>query len=96
MGHTRSSNNYLRMRDFRRRGRSSSVRGANRAGRREIEVKETYFAPLARQRGVSDSPGGGRRVLAEEAARNIAAIRKKCSDFDQLARRIVTAVGVSS
>ena len=47
--------------------------------RAEVHVKETYFEPLAREREVSDSPGGGRGVLAREAVRNIAAIRKKCA-----------------
>ncbi len=65
--------------------------------RAEVHVKETYFEPLARERGVSGSPDGGRAALAEEAGTNITAIRTKCpDDFDHLARRIETAVGVSS
>lgn len=64
--------------------------------RAEVRVKETYFEPLARERGVSDSPDGGRGVLAREAVRSIAAIRKKCpDDFGALARRIEAAVGAS-
>ncbi len=60
--------------------------------REEVQVKERYFEPLARQRGVADGPGGGRKALGEEAARNIAAIRRKCpEDFDALARRLATA-----
>ena len=62
--------------------------------RAEVHVKETYFEPLADQRGVSDSPGGGRQVLGEEASRRISAIRKKCpEDFDDLARRLEATVG---
>ena len=57
--------------------------------RAEISVKERYFDVLARRRGVADAPGGGRKPLAEEAARRIDAIRRKCvDDFDALARRI--------
>ena len=55
---------------------------------REVQVKERYFEPLAQQLGVSDGPGGGRKTLGERAARNINAIRRKCPDFDALARRI--------
>ena len=60
--------------------------------RAEIHVKERYFAPLARARGVADGPGGGRKALGEEAARNLRAIRQKCpEDFDALARRVEAA-----
>ncbi len=57
--------------------------------RKEVHVKERYFDVLAGMRGVADSPGGGRDLLGEEAARRIGAIRQKCpEDFDHLARRI--------
>ena len=57
--------------------------------RAEISVKERYFDVLAKRRRVVDAPGGGRKRLAEEAARQISAIRQKCvEDFDALARRI--------
>ena len=57
--------------------------------RTEVDVKERYFEPLAVQRGVADGPGGGRKALGREAARNIPAIRRKCpDDFDALARRL--------
>ena len=57
--------------------------------RSEVSVKERYFDELARERGVADAPGGGRRPLGEEAARRIDAIRQKCpEDFDALARRL--------
>ena len=39
--------------------------------RAEVDVKELYFEPLAARRGVVDGPGGGRKVLAEKAARNL-------------------------
>ena len=61
--------------------------------RSEVHVKEEYFEPLAAQLGLSDSPGGGRKVLGELAARRIDAIRMKCpEDFDSLARRLETVV----
>ena len=57
--------------------------------RSEVHVKETYFEPLVAERGLSDSPGRGRKVLGEEASRHIDAIRQKCpEDFDDLARRL--------
>lgn len=57
--------------------------------RAEIQVKEHYFEPLAEQRGLSDAPYGGRKALAEQASRNINAIRQKCpDDFDALAHRL--------
>ena len=62
--------------------------------RAEVQVKELYFAPLARERGVDGAPGGGRKALGEEAARNLPAIRGKCrEDFDALARRVEAAWG---
>lgn len=59
------------------------------AVRAEISVKERYFEVLAKRRGVDDAPGGGRKPLAEKAARKIDTIRQKCpEDFDALALRI--------
>lgn len=64
--------------------------------RSEVNVKERYFDKLARERGVDDAPGGGRRRLGEEAARRIDAIRQKCpEDFDALARRLEALVVAS-
>ncbi|MXX10593.1 MAG: hypothetical protein F4201_08890 [Nitrospira sp. SB0677_bin_15] len=61
--------------------------------RAEISVKEKYFNPLAEQRDVANTPGEGRKVLGEEAARKIPTIRKKCSeDFDALAQRLDTFI----
>ena len=61
--------------------------------RSEVHVKERYFERLAAQRGLSDSPGGGRKVLGEQAARHINAIRQKCpEDFDSLAQRLEAIV----
>ena len=57
--------------------------------RRECDVKEHNFEPLADQMGVSDGLGGGREILGEQASRRINAIRQKCpEDFDALAQRL--------
>ena len=57
--------------------------------RAEVQVKEIYFDEFVVRRQLSDSPGGGRKTLGEEASRHIKAIRRKCpEDFDGLARRL--------
>ena len=62
--------------------------------RAEVHVKERYFDRLALERGVGDHPGGGRKPLAEEAARRISTIRQKCpDDFDALVMRIESRTG---
>ena len=62
--------------------------------RAERDVKEEYFEPLAIQRGLSDRPDGGRKPLAEQAARRIDAIRQKWpDDFDHLALRLSEVSG---
>lgn len=63
--------------------------------RSEISVKERYFERLAKQRGVADGPGGGRKTLGEEAARRLDTIRQKCrEDLDHLAIRLEAVPGV--
>ena len=72
--------------DLRKGWRWADVRAA-------IDVKERYFDVLARDRGVADGPGGGRKALGEEAAHRISRIRRKCvEDFDRLSRRLETAL----
>jgi len=57
--------------------------------RAEVSVKERYFDILAIKRGVADGPGGGRKVLGEEAARRVDVIRQKChEDFGAIAGRL--------
>lgn len=57
--------------------------------RAEISVKERYFEPFARLRGLTDRPGGGRQDLGKEAARRLPSIRRKCrEDFGELANRL--------
>ena len=64
--------------------------------RAEVSVKEVYFDELARRRNVAAGPGGGRKRLGEEAAQRIGAIRQKCpEDFDDLARRIASALAAT-
>ena len=64
--------------------------------RAEIHVKERFFEPLVDQRGLTDSTGGGRKALAEEASRRIRAIRRKChEDFDELALRIEASASLT-
>ena len=61
--------------------------------RAEVQVKEQYFEPLVALLNLSDKPGGGREPLAEEASRQIDAIRQKCpEDFDALAQRLEAAI----
>ena len=61
--------------------------------RTEIHPKEQYFEPLALECGLSDELGGGRKALAENAARRIRTILQKCpEDFGALAKRLPTAV----
>jgi hypothetical protein len=57
--------------------------------RAEVSVKGRYFDILAIKRGVADGPGGGRKVLGEEAARRVDVIRQKChEDFGSIAGRL--------
>lgn len=61
--------------------------------RAEVQVKEEYFEPIAAERELANRPGGGRKPLAEEAARRFDAIRQKCrEDFDVLVNRVQEAV----
>lgn len=48
--------------------------------RAEVHPKERYFEPFANQRSLSNSPGQGRKLLAEEAAQNYSRIRKLCHE----------------
>ena len=63
--------------------------------RARVDVKEAYFEPLADDRGLSNSLGGGREALGREAARQIGAIRRKCPEFDELGKRLESATGIT-
>lgn len=58
--------------------------------RNEPHPKERYLEPFARQRGVADGPGKGRKALAEEAAKSYRQrIRRLCpEDVQALEKRI--------
>ncbi len=57
--------------------------------RNEVNPKETYFIPFAKQRNLLDEPGEGRKTLAEEAARRYERIRQFCpEDIANLENRI--------
>ncbi|HLO47649.1 MAG TPA: hypothetical protein VK211_04435 [Kamptonema sp.] len=59
--------------------------------REEINPKETYFVPFAQQRNLLDTPGEGRKPLAEEAAQRYNRIRQLCpEDIVNLENRINT------
>ncbi|MBC7971216.1 MAG: hypothetical protein H7Z11_14040 [Verrucomicrobia bacterium] len=48
--------------------------------RAEIHPKEQYFELFANQRGLANSPGQGRKLLAEEAAQRYSRIRSRCRE----------------
>ncbi|NEP41281.1 MAG: hypothetical protein F6K35_19450 [Okeania sp. SIO2H7] len=48
--------------------------------RQEIHPKEVYFLPFAEKRSLLNSPGEGRKILAEEAAKKYDRIRKLCPE----------------
>jgi hypothetical protein len=55
----------------------------------EVHVKESYFEPLAQLRGLTKEPGGGRKTMGVEAARNYSRVRSRCrNDVSILEGRI--------
>ncbi|MBI3795503.1 MAG: hypothetical protein HY268_00835 [Deltaproteobacteria bacterium] len=48
--------------------------------RTEVHPKEVYFLPFAKNRGLLDQPGEGRKTLAHEAARRYVRIRELCPE----------------
>lgn len=56
--------------------------------RSELNPKETYFLPLAKQRDLLDEPGEGRKSLARESARNYKKVRSRCPELVELEERI--------
>ena len=56
--------------------------------RSERDPKERYFEPIVKARGLTESPGRGRRELGEEAARNYAKVRQNCPEVRDLEERI--------
>lgn len=56
--------------------------------RKEINPKESYFEPFARQHGLLDEPGEGRKTLAKKAAKKYPRIRRLCREVAELEERI--------
>lgn len=48
--------------------------------RQERDPKELYFDPFVREQKLEGTPGGGRKVLAEQAARRYERIRRLCPE----------------
>ena len=62
--------------------------------RAEINPKERYFEPLARQRGLTSEPGEGRTTMGREAAQNYARVRSRCrEDIQALETRLRVWIG---
>jgi len=62
--------------------------------RREVDPKERYFLPYARQRGVDNERDQGRKTLAREAAARYGRIRQLCpEDVEALENRIRSFTG---
>ena len=58
------------------------------------DPKEAYFAPLARQHGVDQEPGEGRKTLAKLSSQNYARIRARCpEDVGALEERLKRKFG---
>jgi len=61
--------------------------------RQEVNPKEVYYEPLARERGVMGGPGQGRKALAREAAEHYTRIRSRCpEDLAALEERLSEAI----
>lgn len=57
--------------------------------RQEEHPKERYFLPLAKQQNLLETPGEGRKIMAEKAAGNYKRLRQLCpEDLLNLERRI--------
>ena len=76
-------------------GRPTSAEPLAVAGRpyRDPSQGTVLPEPLARERGLSDELGGGRKALAEEASHRIRTILQICpEDFGALAKRLPTTI----
>src|SRR5207245_4797937 len=56
--------------------------------RQEVNPKERFFVPFAKERGVQGTQGGGRKILAEEAARRYGRVRRLCPELAALESRV--------
>ena len=48
--------------------------------RQEENPKERYFIPFAKQKNFLETPGEGRKIIAEQAARNYQRLRQLCKE----------------
>jgi len=63
--------------------------------RAEVHPKERYFEPLARLRQVENEPGGGRKTLGIEAAKNYRRVKGRCpEDIGALETRLAEKFNV--
>lgn len=61
--------------------------------RTEVHPKERFFEPIAEQRGISNQPAGGRKLLAAEAVRRFNRIVQLCQeDVAALRSRLETSL----
>ena len=56
--------------------------------RSEISLKEVYFQPFLDQHGDAMIPGGGRRLLMQQALANYDGIKQRCPELQTLEDRI--------
>ena len=61
--------------------------------REEIDPKERYFVHLVAAHGLQDTPGEGRKILAEEAASHYSRICQRCPEVGELETRIQAWIG---
>ena len=52
------------------------------------DPKEAYFEPLARSRAIHEGPGNGRKTLADEAARRLPRVLRRCPELMDLKKRL--------
>lgn len=64
------------------------------AVRAEVNPKEAYFEPWARQRGLENEPGEGRKTMGLEAAQRYKRLQSRCKkDVLELEQRIADWLG---
>ncbi len=63
--------------------------------RAHAHPKEAYFERLARQRGLAERVGGGRKLLSEVAARNLVRMQQLCPEVAELRQRLAAALAAS-
>lgn len=64
--------------------------------RSERDSKERYYEPVARDKGLMNSPGAGRKILGAEAARNYTKVRQNCPEIRDLEEKIRQGIASGS